>query len=304
MPKWYYHKLGSKNIFLSPYLCGNVPSCVIFWGNCTASSIRQGLQSSIIPVPGVTSKQASNQLRNFFEAASNGHSRIVTIHQGKLYLGQSLGLGVVDSPGMPCLEGELPKTFPVKVQSFDLWLPRVPSLISTMGAAQNYSRNTFTEIVSEEHHLALASLVGDMSGPVNSSIHFTKCLGHTELETLVAKLFEEYGCHLPSYRGGTTAGVDVAPQNRSSSGLNVNEVTIPAGGGIGIQVKRTGTKPANLPPGVWFLSASVSTNLPNLELGGSWLANALTSAPKTEAWLKQSLSWVPAKYWGTQSFGI
>ncbi len=131
--------------------------------------------------------------------------------------------------------------------------------------------------------------------PENPEVtHAVECLSSVEFETLVAKILEESGAFVPSYRGGMMPGADLFAYNKSDSLISIGNLNIEADARKSIQVKLRAPSSAP-PPGIDFLVACDVRESPNT-FGAQWLAVALTQSPKTKGWLKSSLDWVPPNF--------
>jgi hypothetical protein len=119
-------------------------------------------------------------------------------------------------------------------------------------------------------------------------------LSSVEFETLVAKIFEESGCFVPAYRGGTMAGADLFAHNKSDSRISIGGLVIEPEASMSIQVKlKAHAKP--LPSGIDLIVAGDAKETPN-SLGSKWLQTALKNSPNTARWLKSSIDWLPEPY--------
>jgi len=126
-----------------------------------------------------------------------------------------------------------------------------------------------------------------------------ECLGSTELETLVAKLFEAHRCHVPAYLGGTLRDIDILAYNDEPRPLDMNGIRIEPRGRISLQVKGWSNKHRS--DAVDYL-ISLSPHPDPKSFGPEWLLQSVQQIPSVVAWMKRSLSWLPPKF--LQKFGF
>jgi hypothetical protein len=116
----------------------------------------------------------------------------------------------------------------------------VPTVLASMACNQKYARRTFTEIdhwgnlkaidwvldgFSKRKATRWLPVVGEPESELpehwrpsaQGAAQLIECLGSTELETLIAKLLEAHGCHVPAHRGGTLGDIDLFAWNDLSA---------------------------------------------------------------------------------------
>jgi hypothetical protein len=122
---------------------------------------------------------------------------------------------------------------------------------------------------------------------IASQVELIQCLSSVEIETLVAKLFEESGCFVPVYRGGVLKDVEIVARNISQNPIKLFETLIPPGESVSIQVKRDGRKKQDRDSCDIFISAVRDAEI---------LLDAVIASESTKSWLLHSLDWLPNEY--------
>lgn len=302
--RYFFHKLGKGNRdvgrFLGDAQAGDSGRIAIYFGHATMADCLAG--------------KHGKDAQDFCLAGQNAaaaDARVVLVANREFWVLEPAG--AVTECGVE-LNGEgesnLVKVMPIKVLVRKP-VTQVPHLLASMASNAYWSRGTFREIGKAPppnpsrlswdgwpHHFAIElqlppafrrfpSLVPD--GP-----HLLRLLSSVELETLVAKIFEEAGCFVPAYRGGTMADIDILAHNIAAQPIRCGPVNIAAGQSIGIQVKSWMKDPPRAVPGVLL----VSLNLHRDDRADHWdaakLWHALESAHQTTAWLRRSLTWIQA----------
>lgn len=180
----------------------------------------------------------------------------------------------------------------------------VPTIISNIGANQYFVQGTFREIHPERNFgniLALNYLLSkrDPDSPkyikdVKDEFDLLRCLGSNELETLVAKMFEETGCFVPSIVGGIMRDIDLFVFNDTEGDINLEELKVPAGKSLAIQIKGQNHNAIKVSDSVDYLIQLEKPSKSNLKiLDQGWLLRNLRKLPKTREWLLRLLEWVP-----------
>jgi hypothetical protein len=189
-------------------------------------------------------------------------------------------------------------------------ITQVPHLLASMASNAYWSRGTFREIGraappsdgvqpwdSWQHQLAielqLAEGIRQLRRPMPTDGALLLFLSSVELETVVAKVFEEAGCFVPAYRGGTMADLDIFAHNDTARAIKIGDQVLAPSATLPIQVKSWMREPPRVVEGV----LSVSLNLHRKDIGKGWDASTLwqmiESSPLTLAWLQRSLAWHP-----------
>ena len=201
-------------------------------------------------------------------------------------------------PSEPNEEGQphTPKAMPVEVVACR-FCKEVPPVLAGIAANKFYARGTFRLIEREwGNHKAIDWVAGNVHSDdywnrsENGPDQLLECLGSTEMETLVAKVFEAHGCFVPAYRGGVMKDIDLFAHNDSAHPIAIGPITVPAKGNISIQVKRwaDGMK---CPTGVdWLVGLGVKGPR---TIDGAKLLRLVLEAPSVRQWLERSLHWLP-----------
>lgn len=258
------------------------------------------------------------QIENFFDAGDKpGFTCILMIVDGHVILAEPNGK--VEFMESACLEkfrnaesrnskkvDKVSKNKNLSIRKWVKLLPihgikrwnikDVPTVLASIAVNRHYSSGTFRQIKNNGNIKAIEKLMNskirqeDYVDPVN----VFECLGSNELETLIAKLFEEKGCFVPAYRGGNMQGVDLFIHNNQSKEIDVAGISIPAQKKMSLQIKLAG-ETLEPPNGVDYLINLAPKN-GSVRFNASWLAGALKESPKTSEWLKLSLDWLPPGY--------
>ena len=281
--KYFYSKLGQANNLAARCLSGdtpiNGPAVPIFF-DLDANSKEQFLSEGY----------AKEQGRNFFWCEENPtEARIICLHAGQLYILAPTGKVIF----WECEEdfgyagpGKYVKLLPVDILSQHRF-SEIPLILSSMSASAYYYMGTFREISDPGNIKALQSIVGEPVDAISSPAEFIQCLSSVEIETLVAKLFEESGCFVPAYRGGVLKDVDILARNISDNSIKLLETLILPGESVSIQVKRAGGKKTDGDGCDIFISAVRDAEM---------LLDAVIVSESTKSWLANSLDWLPKQY--------
>lgn len=292
----------------------------VFYGPQTAAEILSGKTLDLRP-------RAQNELMRFLQIREEADQRrirpvIVTIDSGYVWLYELVGQ-VQSGEAVHFTRDGKPAWDLPKLYDISLVVPRrnassVPLVLASMKTNQAFSRGTFVEIPSSTTHernkrsydgniAALYSVMG--CWPEGFSIDPLKALSSVELETLVAKIFEELGCFVPAYRGGVlaisdlyiyppAAGVELQSNIWYRNALSLQiKLHIESRGDWQEQRNWTNRSPDNvlltlqrqhsLPKGLQFRPGSLLTR--------EWLDESLRRCPRTAEWLTRSLEWLPAE---------
>lgn len=281
----YYAKIGKSNSLAEAYLSGHnelsQPAVPIYF-NKKPSNREDFLNND--------KGQSREQGRNFFDCADNPNtSLIIVLNAGKCRILKPVGQ-VVFLPASGYESGDYVKLLPVElIKEFSVC--NIPAVLSGITSNTYFYTGTFREITDPGCLAAIDYLMGKSIGFIKriTNMDFWQCLGSVELETLIAKIFEEKGCFVPAYRGGTKKDIDIVAHNETESDIEVGHIKLEKGKAISIQVKRK--CPDNSPPeGCDYLVSFSDANHTKAIL------EALKTTPKTLKWLRRSLQWLPAAH--------
>jgi len=280
---YFYAKVGRGNSLATESLAGQnsigMPAIPIFFNG--KPSNRAEFEES---------GGAKDQGSNFFWCADNpSEARIVVIHEGHIYVVRPSGSVVFhqnQEDSINSSAGDYIKYLPIKIDLAKR-LAGVPAILSSMTANAHYYTGTFRRISDEGNIRALQAILNREILPIDPTEphQLLQCLSSIELETLVAKIFEESGCFVPAYRGGAIKGIDIFAENRTENDIQVGDVRVRAGTELSIQVKRF-TRLTQPPRGCDLLIS--------LTQDSDWLLKEIKSRNRTNHWLRQSLDWLPA----------
>ena len=120
---------------------------------------------------------------------------------------------------------------------------------------------------------------------IDDDFIFLYLLSSLELETLVAKLFEENNFFVSAYKGGYLKDIDLVVKNLTSDKLTLGKITVEADGSSSIQVKVSSQLHEHV-------NAEYSLSI---EQDEDWFIETLNKSPQTKNWLKRVLHWVEHK---------
>jgi hypothetical protein len=279
--KFFYAKLGIGNTLADDYLSGNseinAPAIPIHFSKDDKCDNREAF---------LNNGGAKEQGTNFFWCGDHpDNAHIVIIHRGIFHLVKPCG-AVVFRPSTisKTWRGQV-KLLPI-MKVIEESLDKIPPILATMTANRHLSSGTFREIKDEGCRKAIDALAFENRSVTYPNSIFS-CLSSIELETMIAKLFEEVGCFVPAYRGGSTVGIDIFAHNDTSNPISIGRITIPPKESKSIQVKRHCDK-TEPPDGCnYLLSVNHDT---------TWMKDAIARSPVTRKWVARSLSWLPKDY--------
>ncbi len=293
---FYHLKMGAGNSEAKTWLDDSVnplgrPAAVIYFGDNCRTKLPKG--------------HNARQIKSFYHCGDMWQKQdclIVVVGKGRVWILRPAG-AVVELTKPP---QDLWKMMPVDVVG-RFAMKEVPPVLAGINANTYLSRGTFREIGKWGwgNQKAIASAAGiplpeEQMAPENcKATHLFECLSSYELETLVAKLFEESGCFVPAYRGGVVRDVDVFAHNDQTRPVNLNGISIPVGGSLAVQVKGWNA-PWTCPPEVDVLIGFDVRASPNC-FGADWLLACVQQSVSTKAWLTRSLNWLPAEFLGRYS---
>jgi hypothetical protein len=291
--KYYYLKLGAGNQEAELRLNQKPPNAAVFFDDLSEADYKRGL--------------GKTQSRVFWQ---RGHSKLrdatimVVISNGRLRLLKPAGKVEFSRPySLPDGTRFTTKEMPVEILR-ELWCKDVPPVLAGVACSQYHGRRTFTEIGNWGNLKAIDYVLGRLKvGVLPTGAHWNlkhqtaaqllECLGSTELETLVGKLFEANGCHVPAYLGGTLKDIDIFAYNDRSSPVTVGGISILPRERISIQVK--GWSGLTCPQAVDYLIGLDAQPNPKT-FNAEWLLSAVLQTPPVLAWMKRSLDWLPTKF--------
>lgn len=280
----------------------------IFFGEWTADDLMSGKAPY--------STKALNEARSFIQAVSNGvEINLVTIDSGFVWVYKivdDLKFGLEYS-FISKMSGErvVPKYYPIEIIKREE-ISAVPYILAAMKSSQAFARGTFTEINKDgKKYLgnitALECLLGRWTGlPVNPY----RCLSSVELETLVAKIFEEHGAHVPAHRGAVLKDVDIFADLSDADETIRDEFH--GRSKLSIQVKIDISESTNVEalgkflanPDNVLITGESEPNRRILQTFGDeryktckWISKQVSGVPKVAIWLEKSLNWLPREAW-------
>lgn len=294
---YYYLKIGKGNSDANDWLAGRNPlrrpAAVIYFDELTDSDYRNG--------------KGTSQPRNFWQRGQkkfHDETLMTVIHEGNVCLMKPVGK-VRFLPKIKIEEWTTrPKAMPIKVLTRKK-CEDVPAVLASMSVNQYLAQGTFRETNHWGNMKAIDCVLGRACNgghwklKENGPAQLLECLSSTELETLVAKLFEAHGCHVPAYRGGTMREIDLFAYNHSSSTISIGKLVVPANGSISIQVKSWSSS-MKRPKTVDYLIGLDVVGAKAFD--AAWLLQQVKARPAVTAWLRRSLNWLPIEY--LKHFGL
>ena len=290
MNQFVYAKIDTANRSADRYLKGDceigIP-CVPIYFDGSADNEADFLLSG----------GAKKQGQLFFECGRNPTGKyIVVIYSGEVVLLEPSGpIRFAKSQVQPGYDGNV-KLLPVR-EIIRQPVKDVPEILAGINANRYYSSGTFREISDNGNRTALQCLLdkSKVRIPIQcTAINALECLSSVELETLVAKVFEELGCFVPAYRGGIIKDIDLFIHNKGSNELSLCGIALLPKSRYAVQVKlRTDLK--RPPHGVDYLITGAEVSAPSV-FGASWFSSAIKCSPTTRNWLFTSLTWLPDAY--------
>jgi len=199
----------------------------------------------------------------------------------------------------------LPKAMPVEIFK-RVSTREVPFVLATMPTNRYLSSGTFRKIGHPGNLRAIDVVLGN---PPRGALwecdrgqpeRLIQCLSSVEFETLVARIFEAAGCHVPAYRGGCIPEVDIFAHNPTRRMISLGDVGIRPRRSLSCQVKlklREGWRPQG--------ADVVICGERNGEevLGADWVLNRVLESPSVRRWLQRSLAWLPEGFLGVYGLG-
>jgi len=298
---FYHAKIGKGNQYVREYLEGRNelgrPCIPIYFS---------GLETDRISF--LEGKSSKRQGEDFFNCSDNwGNSFAVVIAAGEVFVLKPVPHCLVKFERSRVDQGYegMVKLMEVK-QVLKSSVKDVPPIVAGMNANRYYSSGTFRKIEDPGNVLALTTLLVKHEAVMAQSAideptlaGIIQCLSSVQLETLVAKLFEEQGCFVPAYKGGAVKGIDLTARNDTADSVLVGGFEIGCGVTASVQVKLSisgkerkmliGSDQIDLL--VWGIHAE-GPSFPQRE----WIELALKQSPNSRDWLLKSISWLPEGY--------
>lgn len=291
---YFFLKLGAGNVEAEARLGKAPPEAVVYFDPLDEAAYVAG--------------QGKAQPREFWMRGHLHHHQLtimVVIVGGKIWLLKPTG-SVTFAPYSKDLTA---KIMPVEILKL-AWCKDVPPVLAGMGSSQRHGRRTFTRIEHWGNLKAIDFVLNRANSPAalkashwlpknQTAAQLLECLGSTELETLVGKLFEEKGCHVPAYLGGTLRDIDIFAWNETATDIAIGDIVIPPQSRFSIQVKTW--QAIHCPSSVDCLIGLNAIRGPKT-YDADWLLNRVQESPKTFAWMKRSLNWLPEHF--RSQFGL
>jgi hypothetical protein len=306
--KYYFLKLGRGNNEAEARLSGNRPNAAVYFDDKSEKTYERGI--------------GKLKARLFWEVGKKAKTEqavMVVIYKANVWLLLPTGR-VKFGKRFKTSDGWLvtPKVMPIQILA-KVPSKNVPPVLASMGCSQAYGRRTFTRIGHWGNLKAIDSTLQrfgkqtshrwvpsgiepdsdveehwrkiDSDGKPNQEpAQLLECLGSTEFETLVAKLLESRGCHVPAHCGGTLGDIDLFAWNNSKSVINLDGLKIPSSGRISIQVKTHAwgmTRPKTVD---YLIGIGVKGQCAFNEY---WLLKQIKKNPAVLQWMLRSLDWLP-----------
>jgi len=315
--KFYYFKNGKGNVLAKKLLGDHEeyqnPVQAIFFGKCTISDLK------------AERKDIDKQAINFYKWSKNklgDDVYSVIVSDGKYWItkprgvinDKELGKEFKKRTGYRIKnnknnEDAVKDDAPVKIAEVEIvsdgFLKDVPTILSNIGANLNLVRGTFREIKEGNigNLLALDEIMRKEG--IDSKREYDKtiltalrCLGANELETLIAKIFEESGLFVPSYVGGFMKDIDLFVYNDNEKPVKVGDIEFEGNAGKTVQIKsylgHNNTKVPE-PVDIYFqLNGKYKPiNSHKFRLNYKWIEQVLPELNNTRNWLKRLLNWIP-----------
>lgn len=325
IPEYFYAKFGTGNALLTKYLSNETevkgPAVPIFFAGIDNN--HREIERCEDLIEAVRRKQKP-QVQSFFECGRNtAHKYIVAIGNGRVRVLAPTAEAVFCCASKETLDlkeqaerdasefeeryrGKI-KLLPVEI-CVDVPASTAPVVLSGMTQNRYISANTFVKFPDGPQYrgnikaveFLLATKAKNRSirneqfiadPKQNNPSNLLECLSSIELETLVAKLFENYGCFVPAYKGGTIKDIDLFVHNDKDIDINISGLIVPKNESKSIQVKRN--DPDRPPQFVDFLTVLGGTSSGS-RFGANWFASSLNDdkGKAVKEWMERSLSWL------------
>lgn len=199
----------------------------------------------------------------------------------------------------------LPKAMPVEILK-KVSTKEVPFVLATMPTNRFLSSGTFRKIGHPGNLRAIDVVLGNpQRGPLwegdrGEPERLIQCLASVEFETLVARIFEAAGCHVPAYRGGCIQDIDIVARNPTGRTLSLGGVHIRPRESLSCQVKLQ-LKGERRPEGADVVVCGERSG--DGVLGADWVLDRVLEAPPVREWLRRSLAWLPESFRAVYGLG-
>ena len=309
--RFFYHKLGEQNKYVEKFLLHKdnpikKSAIAVFWNSIT---IKEMTNPKI-------SHNSKLQMTDFYSASLKKNRlnfRIVLIYRGRLIICQPIGNLIEKVVKTKSHKKELVKFIPVKIIK-ELSLSIVPHIIASMNANAYLRSGTFREISSFGNLLALyiilkeklpdkrfsttsthQNLLNDYNNPDNKVL--ISCLSSLQLETLIAKIFESYGCFVSAYRGGNIEHIDLFAFNKGAKLINVNGIRIPKNKSISIQIKSKDIYKKPECVDYFIVLGTIESEMSNI-FDANWIIQTIIKSENNtlKNWFQYSLDWLPKEF--------
>jgi hypothetical protein len=291
----------------------------VFYGDYTIAELRFGNHLTRTPILTARALKQANLFLSFQEECEKQKAEpiLVSIHNSLIWIYRPTGPPREDMTRVPSPSAsyeDLPKIIPIhilhKVSS-----STAPLVLASMRCNRALNSGTFAEIDPIRYAANINAIQFLMNGPLLPRCpHPLDVLGAVEFETLVAKIFEEFGCFVPAYRGGTGEDVDLFVHNDANVMVPALEFLPGIPANIQLKLRTPGSQMdlldwlraavhrerylivnQELEPSVAarFHESSVISRV----LDRQWLLKALNRTPKAYAWLKRSTLWAFPDGW-------
>lgn len=286
--RYYYLKIGKGNKDAESCLSGKAylkkPCAVIYFGKQKIKDLLKGNGN----------KQAINFCRESLPEKRKDVF-IIIINNGLLWIAQPNSI----VKEFPDNGQDIPKVIELKIVKKEIHLSKIPLILASINANRFISSGTFRQI-KKRGNIKAIRMVLNKSIPEKyytekyaKSKYLLECLSSTELETLIAKIFESRGCFVPAYHGGNMKYIDLVIKNNSSKIIDISGIKIKRNAAISIQVKTQINKKEK-----YFSDYTISLNdrdAPN-HFNADWILQNVRADKNIAKWLKLSLSWLPKDY--------
>lgn len=203
---------------------------------------------------------------------------------------------------------DVPKLVPVRICHQER-ITHIPTLLSQINANRSLSSSTFKKIgddfgnnIAIDHVLFKAGIhraYPHITGETKDLPHLLGCLGGNQLITLVARLLEEQGLHVPAPSGGFVRNIDLFAYNDHPNAVELYGLEVPPrttfrSGAVTIQVRgRTQDRSPEVSPEIDYLIQLDAEERPGKVLADRWIEVMLRESPATRLWLSRVLRWIP-----------
>jgi hypothetical protein len=296
--EYFYLKIGEGNGLARDWLAGknplHRPAAVIWFDNYSQQQYRQG--------------KGKAEPRSFWQRGQKkfyNETLMVVVHDGEIWILRPAGRVRFLRSEKAGNARRTPKVMPVKVLAHRN-AKDVSPVLTCITANQYLTRGTFRRIHDDwGNYKAIDCVVGsrqvgDHWEPAKQGAgQLLECLASTELETLIAKLFEAHGCFVPAYRGGAMKDIDLFVHNDGDRAIHLGGLQVPPKQRVSVQIRRWSND---------FTKPSCVDYLVGLDVKGhnsfdaDWILARVKECPPVASWLRRSLDWLPRTF--LSAFGL